>query len=137
MKTETNKGALYDVTNSRPIEQPNLSGIYPTEFKVVILPDEVNNEHKFKGQSGKEFKLYKPDDTTEREQFAQQDGVIVAVSGLAFTYATRAEWDAGGCSPPKAGDRVSFAKYAGATRLGKDSKTYRVVNDKDIIAVLA
>ncbi len=104
----------------------NTSGIRPTEYKVVILPKEV--EEKSKGG------IYIPETTKEREQFAQQEGVIVAASPLAFTYASKAEW--GDAVAPQVGDRVSYAKYSGAVIKGRDGKDYRVVNDKDIYAVL-
>jgi len=59
-------------------------------------------------------------------------GVLVAISPLAFTYD---DWK--GANPPKVGDEVLFAKYAGAVVDGKDGKKYRLTNDKDIAAVLA
>jgi co-chaperonin GroES (HSP10) len=106
----------------------NLSGIFPTEFKVLILPVEVGD---------KIGNLYIPQESKEREQFAQQEGIVVAASPLAFSYASKEEWERAGASPPKAGDKVSFAKFAGFTRKGSDGKTYRIVNDKDICAIVA
>jgi chaperonin GroES len=76
-----------------------------------------------------------PDETKERDQFAQMQGVLVAVSPLAFTYADEKEWGLG--SKPKPGDKVMFAKYAGAAVKGRDGADYRIINDKDISAVLA
>jgi chaperonin GroES len=102
----------------------NESGILPSEFKVLIAPKTV--EEKTKGG------IIIPDQTKERDQFAQMEGVLVAISPLAFTYA---DWN--DASPPKVGDRVLFAKYAGANVTGKDGKEYRIANDKDIAAVLA
>lgn len=74
-----------------------------------------------------------PDEAKDREQFAQMEGTLVARSPLAFTYD---DWPAG-CNAPGVGDRVLFAKFAGAKVTGKDGKEYRLVNDKDIAAVLA
>ncbi len=74
-----------------------------------------------------------PDDVKDRKEFAQQEGVIVAASPLAFSYASEEAWDG---QAPKVGERVSYAKYAGALIKGKDGKEYRVVNDKDLFAVL-
>jgi len=105
----------------------NDSGITPTEFKVLIAPIEV--EEKTKGG------IIIPDATKERDQFAQMEGVLVAVSPLAFSYANSAEW--GQHDPPQPGDRVLFAKYSGAVVKGRDGKDYRIVNDKDICAVLS
>lgn len=105
----------------------NPSGIQPTEYKVLIKPKEAEN----KSKGG----ILLPDDKIERDQFAQMEGELVAVSPLAFTYATQGEWN--GADRPKPGDRVLFAKYAGALVKGKDGVDYRLVNDKDIAAVLA
>jgi co-chaperonin GroES (HSP10) len=106
----------------------NPSGLFPTEYKVVILPTEVGE---------KIGNVYIPQTTQERDQFAVQDGTIVAVSPLAFTYASDEEWKRVNAAPPKVGDSVVFAKFAGLTRKGADGKSYRIVNDKDVVAVLA
>jgi len=105
----------------------NESGIYPTEYKVLVRPVEI--EERTKGG------IIIPDQTKERDQFAQMEGVLVALSPLAFTYANDTEWN--GAAKPKPGDRILFAKYAGAVVKGKDEKNYRIVNDKDVAAVLA
>ena len=76
-----------------------------------------------------------PDEHKDREQFAQMQGTLIAVSPLAFTYADAADW--GDSEKPKPGDKVMFAKYAGAAVKGKDGADYRIINDKDISAVLA
>lgn len=99
----------------------NRSGINPTEYKVVVLPVEVDD---------KVGSIIIPQDHQEREQYAQQEGVLVAVSPVAFNYE---EFNG---AEPKPGDRVLFAKYAGFTRKGKDGVDYRVINDRDICAVL-
>ncbi|WP_441235650.1 GroES family chaperonin [Bradyrhizobium sp. 930_D9_N1_4] len=105
----------------------NPSGVYPTEYKVLIQPIKV--EERTKGG------IFLPDEHKDREQFAQMQGVLVAVSPLAFTYAGKAEW--GDAEKPKPGDKVMFAKFAGAAVKGKDGADYRIVNDKDVSAVLA
>ena len=103
----------------------NPSGIKPTEFKCLILPAKV--EERTKGG------IILPDDSKDNKQYAQAEGTLVATSPLAFTYA---DWKDD--KPPQIGDRVSFAKYAGSTIVSwKDGVTYRLVNDKDISAVLA
>ena len=101
----------------------NPSKIEPTEFKVLIKPKPVDD--KTKGG------IIIPDSSKEREEFAQIEGQIVAASPLAFTYA---DWK--DAKPPKVGDRVLFAKYAGALVTGMDGVEYRLANDKDITAVL-
>lgn len=104
---------------------PNPSGIHPTEYRVLILPTPY--EEVTKGG------IIKPPDLADREKFATMDGTIVAVSHLAFTYATDEEW-AG--RKPKPGDKVIYAKYAGFRRKGKDGLEYVLVGEKDICAVL-
>jgi chaperonin GroES len=105
----------------------NQSGIFPTEYKVLVQPIKV--DEKTKGG------IILPDEHKDREQFAQMQGMLVAVSPLAFTYAGKEDW--GDAEKPKPGDRVMFAKYAGAACKGKDGADYRIINDKDLSAVLA
>lgn len=100
-------------------------GIHPTEYKVLIRPKAV--EEKTKGG------IIMPDATKERDQYAQIEGVLVAVSPLAFTYDDK--WPEG-YALPKIGDRVLYAKYAGTDVEGSDGVKYRLVNDRDIGAVL-
>lgn len=102
----------------------NPSGIHPTEYRVLIRP--VTVEEKSAGG------IILPEEKRERDQYAVQEGELVAVSPLAFSYA---DWPAG-AQPPQIGDRVIFAKYAGSNRKGRDGVEYRVVNDRDIVAVL-
>ena len=104
--------------------KPNPSGVFPTEFKCLILPVEV---------SDKIGNVFIPDEFKSREQFAQMEGVLVALAPLAFTYD---KWEGIEHMKPKVGDKVLFAKFAGFEYKGKDGKKYRVVNDKDVSAVL-
>src|SRR3990167_2669864 len=103
---------------------PHPSGIIPTEFKVLLLPDTV--EERTAGG------IIKPAERVERDQYAAMDGVIIAASPLAFTYENRPQ----GARKPQVGDRVIFAKYSGAKVTGKDGVDYRLVTDKDVMAVL-
>lgn len=103
----------------------NPTGIQPTEFKVLILPDPV--EEVTKGG------IILAAQTKDSEKYATIEGRIVAVSHLAFTYATAEEW---GDAKPKPGDRVIFAKYAGVRHKAKDGQEYLLVNDKDIVATI-
>lgn len=103
----------------------NTTGIRPTEFKVLIAPKEVEKVSK----GGIIF----ADQTADSEKYATIEGTILAVSHLAFTYATAEEW---GDQKPKPGDRVIFAKYAGVRHKAKDGQEYLLVNDKDIVATI-
>lgn len=103
----------------------NRTGINPTEFKVLIAPKPV--EDRSKGG------IIIPDMTKDSEKYAQIEGRIVAMSHLAFTYASADEW---GEAKPKPGNQVLYAKYAGVRVKGKDGKEYVLVNDKDICATI-
>lgn len=105
----------------------NESGVCPTEYNALVKPKKA--EEKSKGG------IILPDESRDREQFAQMEGELVALSPLAFSYAGPSEWN--GADKPKPGDRVLFAKYAGALIRGKDGQDYRIIKDKDISAVLS
>lgn len=103
----------------------NETGILPTEYKVLIAPDAV--EEVTKGG------IIIPEASREKEQYAAMTGTLVASSPLAFAYDN---WPSD-ARKPMPGDRVIYAKYSGAEVKGRDGKMYRLVNDKDIGAVLA
>jgi len=102
----------------------NPSGINPTEYRVLVRPKKV--EERTSGG------IFIPDQTKERDQYAAMEGELIAVSPFAFTYAENWPADA----KPKPGQRVLFAKYAGSTHKGRDGEEYRIINDKDVVAVL-
>ncbi len=101
------------------IENP--LGIHPVEFKVLVKADQV------KEQIGR---IVLPDTVRDKEQVAQERGVLVAMGGRAFEDFKE--------PLPKKGDRVLFNRFAGA--IIKDEKdrsaSWRLLNDKDINAVL-
>ena len=99
-------------------------GIEPMEYNVLIAPEETETK-----TAGGIILL---DKTAETESLASQRGRLVAASPHAFSYA---EWP-DGARKPTVGDAVLFAKYAGGLIDGDDRREYRVVKDKDIIAVL-
>lgn len=99
-------------------------GIEPVEFKVLIRP--VKADEKTKGG------ILLPEQVVEKDQHAAMEGVISALSPFAFTYE---EWPAG-ARKPRIGDRVVFARYSGINQKGADGVEYRIMNDKDIVAVI-
>ena len=101
----------------------NPSGIEPTEFNCVVRADKV--DEKTKGG------IYIPDTTRERDELASIDATLMAVSPLAFSYETWPDED----MKPKPGDRVVIAKYAGSVVKGADGEDYRIIKDKDILAI--
>jgi len=107
---------------NRPMEAVD---IQPMEFKVIVEPDEM--EHVTEGG------LFIPDVTRDRVSYAVETGTLIAKSANAFAD------DGIFAEKPKIGDRVFFAKYAGTIfeiRQDRDVKKYRLMNDKDICAIL-
>lgn len=101
----------------------NKSGINPTGHHVLVLPDKV--EEKTKGG------LYLPQESRENEQRAATKGLLVAVGPTAWLeFAEGEPW-------ATVGDYVSYAKYGGINMTGADGVDYVLLNDQDILAVLA
>jgi len=96
------------------------SGIVPVEYKVLIEPEQVNEQ-----TSGG---LYLPQQTKEKDEMAQVKGTLVAVGGSAFE-----DWQG---RRPEIGDKVYFGKYAGFVVEGADERKYRLINDKDVAAII-
>ena len=104
----------------------NQSGIQPKEYKILVLPDKV--EEKTKGG------IYKPEVARDRDQHAVTTGTLVAISPMAFKFD---DWPPQSKELiPKIGDRIVFQKYIGSEIQGKDKEFYRLLNDRDIYAVL-
>ena len=103
-------------------EEINKSGIIPTGGHVLVLPDKVEA----KTQGG----IYLPETTIDQEQAAATIGTIVAIGPSAWK-----DLDDG--SPwAEVGNTISYAKYSGVIMLGKDSESYVLINDNDILARL-
>lgn len=98
-------------------------GIECIEYKVLVEPIKV--EEKTKGG------IVLPDVVLEKDQHAAMEGVIRGLSPFAFSYE---EWPQN-ARKPRVGDRVVFARYSGITQKGNDGVEYRIMNDKDIVAV--
>lgn len=103
----------------------NKSGYNPVEFNVIVRQDDTAGKTK--------LGLIKPDEVIEREKHGQTQGVLVALSPLAFNADI---WPAD-MPRPEPGVRVAFARHAGTFVTGVDGEEYRVVKDKDIVAVMA
>ena len=103
----------------------NTSGIHPLDFRILVLPDPI--EERTAGG------IIMPDQHKEREKYAQMKGTIVAVGVNAWE-------EAANRSPffakPVPGDRVLISKYGGVMLTGDDGKEYRIMNDEDVTAVL-
>ncbi len=103
----------------------NPSGINPVEYNVLVEPKAV--EAVTKGG------LHLPDEVVEKDSFARMEGVLIAVSPLAFNFD---DWPAESLKP-QVGDRVMFSRYNGSEVKGRDGKTYWLMKDRSIAAVMA
>jgi len=102
----------------------NTSGISPVEFKILVLPKEV--EKKTKGG------LLLADSTIEKDEFGRMEGVMIAASPMAFRFE---DWPDDN-RKPQVGDRVLFSRYNADKVLGRDGVTYWIMNDKSVMAVM-
>lgn len=101
--------------------------LQPIEYKVIVKPDLIEETD----EAIKRFKamgMELPEAEKERDKQKQITGTLVAIGGNAFN-------DMAGLLP-KVGDKVYFAKYAGIVLAADDKTEFRIMNDKDITAVL-
>lgn len=101
----------------------NPSGLDPTEFNVIVQLD----EQKEKTDGG----VWLPPTKQDRDELEMDEGTLVAVSPVAFTYENWPE-DA---RRPQSGDRVLFARYSGVLH-ERGGKKFRIIKDRSIIAVV-
>tara|TARA_R110000868_G_scaffold141414_1_gene357942 strand:+ start:3041 stop:3367 length:327 start_codon:yes stop_codon:yes gene_type:complete len=102
----------------------NTSGAKPLEWKVLILPDVV--EEKTAGG------IFLPEILKEKKQFAETKGVVIAMGAQAFKKDFKDEyWE----DAPKVGDRIAIAAFSGYVIEGKDGKSYRMIGDREILYV--
>lgn len=99
----------------------NSSGIQPVEYKVLVKPEKVE----MKTEGG----IYLPDSTQEKEKFAVVKGRLVAVGANAFT---EPNW----LRCPQIGDLILFDRYSGSFVEGADGEEYKLINDKEIGAII-
>ena len=104
----------------------NTSGIRPVEYNCLVKPAVVEKTTK----NG----LILPDSTVEKEEFGRMEGVLVAISPMAFTFA---EWPKDRESEkPQVGQRVMFSRYQATEWTGSDGEKYWMMKDKSILGVL-
>lgn len=107
------------------MEAPNPSGLVPLEFNIVVDQNPV--EEKTAGG------LLIPDQLQDKAKWLETRGTIVAVAPLAFNSDIWPEGEA----RPRPGDKIIFVKGAGTLTKGNDGREYRIIKDKDAVAVLA
>ena len=105
----------------------NKSGIIPLGFKVLVKIQEI--EEVTKGG------IIIPTDTVEKESAASQIATVIDFGQAAFTIGVGDlpnEWNV----KPVVGSNVILNRYAGITIESKNKEEYRLVNDKEILAIL-
>lgn len=102
----------------------NSSGIRPLEYHVLVRPQEV--EEKTAGG------VFLPSNTRDKEQHGQMEGVVVAMSPLAFNYDEYPDKS----YLPGIGSRVVFPRYQATEITGRDGAKYWLMKDKSIAGVM-
>jgi len=106
-----------------PINIENTSGLQALEYKVLILPDGI--EQRTAGG------ILLPDATHDSDKYAQIKGTIISVGGKAF-----GDWPEDERDKLTPGARVYYSIYEGVNVQGADGKDYKLCNDKDIAALV-
>jgi co-chaperonin GroES (HSP10) len=97
-------------------------GLIMYGFNVLVKPKAVED---------KIGSIIIPDDHKDKLAYSVTEGELVAMSNAAFSYH---DWPEG-TRLPQIGDRVVYNKYVGGKAEGNDGVEYRVMEDKEILAV--
>ena len=97
-------------------------GIVPTGFCALVAIAE---------QQEKIGNVFLPDAVKDKNQVVEQRGRLVAISPVAFDFAAF-----GPDQVPPVGAAVIIAKLSGVAVDGADGRKYRLVQDRDILAVV-
>ena len=100
----------------------NTSGWKPTGHRILVRVEQVER----KTESG----IIIADITADKEQIAQDAGIVVEVGNTAYSDQSE-QW----C---QVGDYIKFGRYAGQVIRPKeadDEVEYRVINDLDVVLV--
>jgi co-chaperonin GroES (HSP10) len=110
--------------------------IEPLLHRLVIKPRELEEEDKVFAQAKKAGLVFDVGREYEMEKNKIDVGTVVAVGPTAFHAFAREANKSVEEVGVKAGDVVSFAKYAGKIQFEGDQK-YVVLNDEDVVARLS
>ncbi len=121
----------------------NESGVYPCGNRVLVFVDQIDDNFKKEAPELEALGFELLDDTIEAQQSSNASGTLVEAGPDAFQHITEfvyspkqelLEVRKRGFAGPfaVAGDRISFAKFAGQKYIGKDGKRYLVLMDEDI-----
>lgn len=97
----------------------NDSGLEPVDYYCVVKLDPIEE---------KVGSIILPDTNKERSQMATTQATLLAVGGNAFK-----DWDG---TKPSPGNRIVIQKYAGVFKEADPTDLYRIVTDKDILAIV-
>lgn len=98
----------------------NTSGIKAVGWTVLVKPSEIEK------RSASGIILHAPTEE-DRVQLAQCFGQVVDIGPIA--------WKDEGVNRCALGDKIIFRRYAGEQFDGDDGVKYRLMNDKDIMAI--
>ena len=102
------------------------SKLEPVCDKIVVLPDEAMD---------KIGSIHMPDELKDRQSLGAVSGLLVSVGPQAFAYDSNrlVKWEGW---RPQPGDRIVFSRYSGEEYPGADGRTYRVMQDTCVGAVV-
>lgn len=100
------------------MKQINTSGKRPFMNRVLVLVD----VHEEKTAGG----IVIPEQALDKANKQREWGTLVAIGADAFAESN---------DKCKVGDRVEFSRYGGKYDIGKDGKSYRMLDSHDILAV--
>jgi co-chaperonin GroES (HSP10) len=106
----------------------NTSSFKPVGDLVCIMCDEVDN------MMGKGL-ISMTQEKASVHSAAVTSGIIVALGHDAFLWSADRKRPFG-ADKPRVGDHVVFVQYAGEEKPGRDGKTYRLMSDNSIVAVI-
>ncbi|MEM7283311.1 MAG: co-chaperone GroES [Pseudomonadota bacterium] len=101
----------------------NQSGWMPIEYNVMLK--QVETQETTNGG------VFLPGETQDRNMYGETQGTIVELSPMAFEYE---DWPSD-IEKPCVGQEILFVKHAGLFVDGEDGEKYRVIKDKDVVAV--
>ena len=104
----------------------NESGISPIGDNVLVMPDKAAEQS--------EGGIIIPEQQRERQQFAAESGVLIALGPDAYLWSSDRQRKFEG-ERPQPGQRVVMKRYSGISTFGADGKTYWVMSDSCIGAV--
>ena len=105
------------------IKVKNTSGIFPLEYRVLVKPVKV--------QEKTEGGIIIPEQAKDKQKYAIEKGRLIAVGSNAFE-------DPAWGFRPEVGQMILFDRYAGGRLVkGMDGEEYRLMNDKEITAIVS